>query len=414
MTGLGWSWNLLSLVALPLLLGTSVDSTIHMQLALRRHHGERWAVWRTTGKALLLCAAANVAGFGSLAWSSNRGLASMDLVCAVGVGCVLTVCVGLLPAWWRIWAGPGVAGRGVPAAGPSALYGAVAWRWGQALTRALPRALTVGIAQWGVSLYRVLLPSRFEVVVENLRPVVGDAPGLAENWARDNFRQFARKLVDLWRHEAGVPDAGRVEPAEGWEHFREARAVGRGVLLVTPHLGNWEFGSSLLGREGVRPLVLTAPEPGGQLTKLRAAARARQGVDTLVVGGDPFAFVEVIRRLQSGGMVALLLDRPPEGTAVEVEFLGRRFRASVAAAELARASGASVLPVYIVWEQGAYRAYALAPVDYDRRELGDRAARAAFTGRILRAFEPAVRQFPDQWFHFVPVWGSSVTSRAPE
>ena len=268
----------------------------------------------------------------------------------------------------------------------------------------LPDVAAAMLARVGAAVYRITQPDRFAVVTSNLRPVVGDAPGVAERAAQDNFRQFALKLVDLWRQEAGDSLEDRIHPGSGWEQFSAACSGGRGVLLVTPHLGNWELGTVLLKREGVRPLVLTAPEPGGRFTELRAAARARQGVDTLVVGEDPFAFVEVIRRLQEGGMVALLLDRPPEATGVPVEFFGRPFHASVAAAELARASGAAVLPVYIVRDGRDYRAHALEPVDYDRRDLGSREERIAFTGRILRAFEPAVRQFPDQWFHFVPVW----------
>ncbi|MBN9689109.1 MAG: MMPL family transporter [Verrucomicrobia bacterium] len=405
MTLTGRTWNLLSLVALPLLLGSSVDSTIHLQLALRRHRGNRAAVWRTTGRALLLCAGANIAGFGSLAWSSNLGLASLDLVCATGVACVLVVCVGLLPAWWQRWAGTPAAPPAAPAS-PSALYGATAWRWGQRLGRWLPESVTVGLASLGALAYRRLRPERFEIVVANLQPVVGSNPGKAESAARANFQEFAHKLVDLWRYEAGVPMDQRIHPAAGWEHFSAALQSGRGVLLVTPHLGNWEFGAPLLRQFGQRPLVLTAPEPGDQFTDLRAAARARLGIDTLVVGEDPFAFVEVIRRLQDGGVVALLVDRPPAATAVEVTFLGRPFRASIAVAELARASGAVVLPVYLVRGTNGYRAHALPPIAYDRRQLGDRASRVAFTGDILRAFEPVVRQFPDQWFHFVPVWES--------
>ena len=405
MTLTGRSWNLLSLVALPLLLGSSVDFTIHLQLALRRHWGNRAAVWRTMGRALLLCAGANIAGFGSLAWSSNLGLASLDLVCATGVGCVFVVCVGLLPAWWQRWAGMPPGETPTPSA-PSALYGATAWRWGQRLGRWLPEGVTLTLASVGAVAYRRLRPARFAIVVNNLKPVVGPAPGAAERAARANFQQFAGKLVDLWRYEAGVPMEQRIHPAAGWEHFSAALESGRGVLLVTPHLGNWEFGAPLLRQFGQRPLVLTAPEPGDQFTDLRAAARARLGIDTLVVGEDPFAFVEVIRRLQSGGVVALLVDRPPAATAVDVTFLGRPFRASIAVAELARASGAVVLPVYLVRGTAGYQAHALAPIPYDRRQLGDRTRRIAFTGDILRAFEPVVRQFPDQWFHFVPVWES--------
>ena len=69
----------------------------------------------------------------------------------------------------------------------------------------------------------------------------------------------------------------------------------------------------------------------------------------------------------------------------------------------------------ILRDAQGYRADALPPVAYDRAALGDRAARIAFTGRILRVFEPVIRQHPDQWFHFVPVWpeadGPVVTTR---
>jgi KDO2-lipid IV(A) lauroyltransferase len=174
---------------------------------------------------------------------------------------------------------------------------------------------------------------------------------------------------------------GEVETAGGWEAFHAAISSGRGVLLVTVHLGNWEAGSTVLTRFGVRPLVLTAPEPGGQLTGMRAQARARLGVDTLVVGADPFAFVGVIQRLQAGGVVALLVDRPPAGHGVEVEFLG-----------------------FVVRDGECYRAHALPIVEYERRALGSREDRVALTGRVLREFEPIVRRHPDQWFHFVPVW----------
>jgi KDO2-lipid IV(A) lauroyltransferase len=227
---------------------------------------------------------------------------------------------------------------------------------------------------------------------------------MARRVAADNFAHFSRKIADLWRWEAGARIDEDLEFGGGREYFVGAADSGRGVLLVTMHLGNWEFGASLLARNGKRPLVLTAREPSRELTEIRAAARARRGIDTLVVGDDPFAFVEVIKRLQAGGLVAILLDRPAAATAVEVKFLGKPFKASVAAAELARASGCVVLPVYIVYEAAGYRAHACAPIEYDRSQLGDRAARKALTERILNGFEPVVRQYASQWYHFVPMW----------
>jgi KDO2-lipid IV(A) lauroyltransferase len=190
----------------------------------------------------------------------------------------------------------------------------------------------------------------------------------------------------------------------GRDHLESALASGKGVLLVTVHLGNWELGATALARFGRRLLVLTRAEPGDRFTERRQAARAAQGIDTLVVGDSGFGVVEVMRRLGDGGLVAQLIDRPDPGTAVRTTFLGAAFDVSRAPAELARATGCVILPTTLVRIPGGYRAEVLPAIPYDRRNLGSAEARAAFAGEILRAFEPAVRQHPEQWFHFVPVW----------
>jgi uncharacterized protein len=98
----GWTWNLMNLMALPLMLGTGVDYTIFIQLALRRHGGDLKMVRHSVGRALMLCGATAVTGFGSLGMSSNPGMASLGRVCAVGIGANMLISVFLLPAWWSL------------------------------------------------------------------------------------------------------------------------------------------------------------------------------------------------------------------------------------------------------------------------------------------------------------------------
>ncbi len=253
------------------------------------------------------------------------------------------------------------------------------------------------------AIYCRLAPQRREIVIQNLLPILGDRK-LAARAARELFAEFALKLVSLWRHEGGAVFEQGAGDWNGWEHFTAAHARGKGVLLVTPHLGNWEFGSAFMVEHGCKLLVLTQPEPDARLTELRRLSRARRGVETMVVGEDAFAFVEIIRRLQEGATVALLVDRPPAPTAVEVKLFGRKFFASIAAAELARASGCAIVPGYIVRRGGNFFAQMLPEINYDRAAVGNRAARIELTQQILRAFEPAIRQHLTQWFHFVPVW----------
>jgi predicted RND superfamily exporter protein len=98
---LGWAWNLMNVMALPLLFGAAVDYGIHIQLALQRHDGHLRRVRETVGRAILLCGASTAAGFGTLGFASNGGLATLGKICATGIVIAALASVFLLPVWWR-------------------------------------------------------------------------------------------------------------------------------------------------------------------------------------------------------------------------------------------------------------------------------------------------------------------------
>jgi predicted RND superfamily exporter protein/lauroyl/myristoyl acyltransferase len=413
----GWSWNLMNLMALPLMLGTGVDYTIFIQLALRRHGGDLVMVRRSVGRALMLCGGTAVGGFGSLGLSSNAGMASLGRVCAVGIGANMLISVFLLPAWWKLFSPKSKVQS--PKSGSSqdvslnsqpstlnsfALYRAGLWRLGLALVRILPVGLVKGFAVLLGELYWRFQRQRCEVVVQNFLPLFAGDRAAAEKTARRLHRKFAAKMVDLWRVESGVPVQNWLTDPAGMEIIRAARQRGHGTLFITLHLGNWEHGGLLLNQSGIRLTVLTQAEPDDGLTDLRIEARRRCGVETLVIGRDDFAFVEVIKQLQAGGDLAISLDRPPEKGGVPIEFFGYPFEASLAAAELARASGCALIGVTIVRRPNGYAVKVLPEFTYDRRALGSRDARRELTQQILRAFEPEIRKDIDQWYQFTPIW----------
>jgi predicted exporter/lauroyl/myristoyl acyltransferase len=400
----GWSWNLLNLMGLPLILGTGVDYSIFMQLALRRHAGDLSMAHRSVGRALLLCGATAIAGFGSLAWSSNAGMASLGQVCAVGIAGNMLISVFLLPVWWRklLVSEKGTALEGRAKA--SSLYRAELWRAGLFVARALPAFLSAHLARSAAGIYWLLARHRRKVVIQNLLPPLGGDRREAKRTARRLFSQFALKLMDLWRFEAGMPIDHLFGNYTGWEHFLQAHEEKRGVLLLTTHLGNWEFGGPWLTRHGFPLQVITGAEPAEALTQLRQASRAKWNIETLVIGEDPFSFLEIIRRLEAGAVVALLVDRPEPRSATTVELFDRPFEGSIAAAELARASGCALVPVYLPRKANQYEAHVLPRIPYDRAALRSPESRHRLTQEILRAFENGIRQNLDQWYHFVPIW----------
>ena len=287
------------------------------------------------------------------------------------------------------------------------LYRPELWRLGLWTVRVLPHRICAFLARISVRIYCWLAPHRLQVVRGNLVvPLKGDVSA-ADKKTKELFQQFALKLLDLWRYEAGLSIDNAFGQMTGWEYFVAAQAPGNGVLLLTPHLGNWEFGGPLLTQKGVGLQVITLAEPGGDFTEMRQASRARWNIETLVIGNDPMAFLEVIRRLEKGATVALLVDRPPPPTAVIVELFDHPFSASIAAAELARASGCALLPVYLPRNGDKYDAHILPPIAYDRPKLRDREQRRQLAQSIMQVFEPLIREHLDQWYHFVPLWPQS-------
>src|SRR3954462_8051555 len=300
-------------------------------------------------------------------------------------------------------AGQPAAGSSAPE-GPSVLYRASLWRAGVAVARRMPHFFLCRLAGHAAKLYWLSCPQRRRVVFENVLPAgLGDQHAAAIT-TRELFQQFAFKLADLWRYESGLSIYNLFHSLTGWEHLEAAQARNKGVLLVTMHLGNWEFWGPLLTQRGAKLQVITMAEPEARLTEFRQAARARWGSETIALGDHPFAAVGVNRRLEANNAIALLMDRPPAATAAPVNLFGRRFMASISAAELARASGCAILPVYLPRTSQGYTAHILPEISYDRRLLGNREARIELTQRILTSFEPPIRLYLNQWYHFVPIW----------
>jgi len=340
-------------------------------------------------------------------------MASLGRVCAVGIAGNMLISVWLLPAWWR-WAAERVSPQTSDlvqpdaASKPSIFYQAWLWRLGLAIVRVLPawsvRRLCIVVAE----LHSRTHSARRDVVTQNLlSPCNGDRQA-AERTARRLYHNFGVKLADLWKVESGAPSLNWLTKPGECEIISAAAKRGKGVLLITAHLGNWEHGGILLAELGLKLTVLTRAEPASRLTNIRKASRSRWGIDTLIIGDDMFAFVEVIKRLESGAVLAIAMDRPPERGAAEVKLFGKPFHAPLIAAELARASGCALVGVAIVRQPEGYAVRVLPEIIYDRRVLGQREARRELTQQILRVFEPQIRNYLDQWYQFVPIWPPTV------
>ncbi|MEA3209645.1 MAG: uncharacterized protein QOE70_2702 [Chthoniobacter sp.] len=102
MSLLGMRWNFFNLAALLLLLGTGTDYSILILLALKRNGGNAAAAQRELGLIICLCVSSASAGFGTISWANNLGLASLGQTCALGLLIDALISLFLLPRAWEL------------------------------------------------------------------------------------------------------------------------------------------------------------------------------------------------------------------------------------------------------------------------------------------------------------------------
>ena len=221
------------------------------------------------------------------------------------------------------------------------------------------------------------------------------------------FVHFAKVFVDFLR--GPVFDAYElanlqsiITECEGFKHIRAAQSAGKGVILLTAHLGNWELQGRFVAASGV-PLTVVAREPenrefGDYVRGLRESA----GFAVLPKGASAR---DILGRLKRGEAVGLLPDQ--NSGDVFVPFFGVPCGTVAGPAAFALRTGAALIPTYCVRKpDDTYKFIALPPVDVV--STGDREADVArITGETNRVLEGMVRQYPDQWLWLHNRWKSA-------
>lgn len=280
---------------------------------------------------------------------------------------------------------------------------------GYAAARILPRCLCQFIGGiLGTASY-LSQPEARQALADNLARVTGYGDLALQNVCHKNFRNFGRMLADYFYCTGKTPETirGLLDEWHGLDNVSTALAGGKGVILVTAHIGNWELGGTLLALDGWPINVVTLPEPTSGLTRTREAYRKELGIRTIAIGDKTFAFVEMIAALNRNEIVCMLVDRPYGETGTPVEFFNRETCFSSAPALLHQHTGAAIVPAFVLQnKRRRYQAFAQAalPLDTPSDRSQRRHTLQVNTQRIASAFEAIIRPHPEQWFNYVPIW----------
>jgi len=218
------------------------------------------------------------------------------------------------------------------------------------------------------------------------------------------FATFARCFTETMEFYGPRPRRFQIDEPKR-NHVAEALERGRGVILATAHVGNWDISGRALHATG-RPVQLVMGREVNETTQ-EYARRSREQVGMRVIFSDSsvFSAFNMIRALRSNEILAIQIDRgngEPNSSAKPVEFFGADASFQEGPFHLARLSGAPVVPVVTLRRGLRHYEILLGEPRWVSSDVPGDAERAL--RQTVAFFETTIRENPEQWFQFAPFW----------
>jgi KDO2-lipid IV(A) lauroyltransferase len=273
------------------------------------------------------------------------------------------------------------------------------YRAGARILRVVPRGLRHAAAAPGGAAWYWLSPGQRRAALDNYAAALGrerSDPEVARV-ARRAFQNYGRMLMDFVL-------IGSLTPAEllarvtldGRDRLDAALSRGRGAIMAVPHMGSWDMAGSYAGALGYKISAVADRFPGS-LNEAVVATRQRFGMNVIMLGRA--AVRSLTEALRANHIVALLCDLE-QGPGVDVRFFGRHAVVPGGPAALAIKTGAALMPAcQYATAPGRYNIYLDPPLDVGENETKERLMQ-----RVIDRFEDFIRERPDQWYAFRPMF----------
>jgi lauroyl/myristoyl acyltransferase len=283
-------------------------------------------------------------------------------------------------------------GHGLPLLGAG-------YKAGARILRVLPPGLRNAAAVPGGSAWFWLSRGQRRAALDNYAAALGLEPSEPEvaRVARRAFQNYGRMVLDFLLMGSLTPaELIQRTTVDGLDHLEAALARGHGVILALPHMGSWDNTGSYGGAVGYPITAVTGQFPGS-LNDAVKQTRERYGLQVLLVGRP--AVRDIIEALKANRMVGLVCDQE-EGPGVEVRFFGRRALVPAGAAALALKTGAALMAGYqLMTPSGRHHIHLEAALSWPDGETKENLMQ-----RIVHRFEEFIREHPDQWYSFRPMF----------
>lgn len=281
------------------------------------------------------------------------------------------------------------------------------YRIGSQILRLVPPTLAGAFSVVGGIVAFIFAPRKRRIVADNQRRAMQiDSINLLTLFSA------LRAYISYARYWIEALSIGNLDESDlnarvsffGLENLYKVLGEGRGAIITSPHLGNWDFGAAWFAAKG-NPItaVMEDLEPKEVLDWF---ANHRKSFGVTAIPASANSFVELTKCISRGEIVALVADRDLLNSGVEVSFFGEKTSLPQGVALLALRTGSPIIPTAVFMLPNGFHFAVTQPPIYAQRRGRMRDDVQRISEEIVGTFERFIKADPAQWHLFQPNWPS--------
>ena len=277
------------------------------------------------------------------------------------------------------------------------------YKIGQSLIMALPLKAAYRLAVFFSDVHYLFAYKDRRSVMANLKAIFPDKTEKElESLRLAMFRNFAKYLVDFLRFEKLSKDnRDNYIHIEGLKYIDEALKRGKGAIILSAHIGNWEMGGVAMALAGYSIGAVALPHRHKAVDDFFNSQREGKGMKVIPVGK---AVRECLNLLRENKLIALLGDRGFGEKGMVMDFFGKPTALPKGPAAISLKSGAALVPGFVFRNKDDTctlkfeKAIEFSPSGNKDADI------KTLIVKYKSVIEEYIRKYPEQWFMFPMFW----------